>query len=535
MPTVESSTTPKVGKVAGRYSTLEAKRMPYLRRGWECAELTVPSLLPRDGTNSTTELPIPWQTIGARGTHNLSSKLLMSTLPTNTAFFRQGIEEFVIEKMAEDTGEEPEVLKAQFEQALGKVERSTMSYIGSSTDRVSIEQAFKHLIVVGNVLLFKDPKKGMKVFTLNHYVVRRDRSGNVMEIIIKECVDPSLLPEVLRMKTTLDPQMKDSVDLYTMISRNQKDGHWDVWQEAVGEEVPGTRTTRPLDKPYWLPLRFVKIDGESYGRSYVENMLGDLRSLEALQQAIVEGSAAAAKVLFLVKPNGTTKVSVLAKAPNGAIVNGNAEEVTALHLDKAQDFQIAMQLWTNLKQELSLSFLLNSSIQRDAERVTAEEIRYMAQELEQSLGGFYTVLSVEFQIPYVQMVQAEMQSKGMLPPLPKGKVKLTITTGFEALGRGQELAKLNTWIQGIISTWGPEVAAQRLDVGAIEAKRALALGIDVKGLIKSNEQLQAEAAQSQQSSLGEKVAPNMVNAAGKMIQEGMKQNAGTGQAASQAA
>lgn len=528
MDKAESSTTPKVGKVAGRYSTLESKRQPYLRRGWECAELTVPSLLPRDGTNSTTDLPIPWQTIGARGTRNLSSKLLISTMPTNTAFFRQGIEEFVIEQMAKETGEQPEVLKAKFEQALGKVERATMSYIGSSTDRVSIELAFKHLIVVGNVLLFKDPKKGMKVFTLNHYVVRRDRSGSVMEIIIKECVDPALLPEVLKLKATLDPQIKDSIDLYTMISRNTKEGHWDVWQEAVGEEVPGTRTTRPLDKPYWLPLRFTKIDGESYGRSYIEEMLGDLRSLEALQQAIVEGSAAAAKVLFLVKPNGTTKVQVLSKAPNGGIVNGNAEEVTVLRLDKAQDFQIAMQLWTNLKQELSLSFLLNSSVQRDAERVTAEEIRFIAQELEQSLGGFYTVLSVEFQVPYVQMVQSEMQSKGMLPPLPKGKVKLTITTGLEALGRGQELAKLNNWIQGFINTWGPEVAAQRLDVGAIEERRALALGIDVKGLIKSNGQLQEEAQETQQSSLGEKVAPHMVNAAGKVIQEGMKQHAGSG-------
>ena len=196
----ETASTPQdaQGKVQGRYHALEEKRQPYLRRGWECSELTVPSLLPRTGTNSTTELPIPWQTIGARGTHNLSSKLLMSTLPTNTPFFRQSVQDHVIDKMAEETGVQPEVLKSQFEAALAKVERATMSFITSSTDRVAIEQAYKHLIVVGNVLLFRDPKKGMRVFTLNNYVVRRDRSGNVMEIVIKECVDPKTLPKEIQ-------------------------------------------------------------------------------------------------------------------------------------------------------------------------------------------------------------------------------------------------------------------------------------------------------------------------------------------------
>ena len=62
------------------------------------------------------------------------------------------------------------------------------------------------------------------------------------------------------------------------------------------------------------------IDGEDYGRGFIEEYLGDLRSLEALTQSIVPGSAASAKVLFLVRPNGTTKTANLAKAPNGAFL-----------------------------------------------------------------------------------------------------------------------------------------------------------------------------------------------------------------------
>ena len=50
----------------------------------------------------------------------------------------------------------------------------------------------------------------------------------------------------------------------------------------------------------------------------VEEFLGDLRSLEALSQALIEGSAAAAKVVFLVNPAASTKPATIAKAGNGA-------------------------------------------------------------------------------------------------------------------------------------------------------------------------------------------------------------------------
>ena len=48
-----------------------------------------------------------------------------------------------------------------------------------------------------------------------------------------------------------------------------------------------------------MPLRFNVVDGENYGRGRVEEFLGDLRSLEALSQALVEGSAAATRLSLL--------------------------------------------------------------------------------------------------------------------------------------------------------------------------------------------------------------------------------------------
>ena len=68
-------------------------------------------------------------------------------------------------------------------------------------------------------------------------------------------------------------------------------------------------------------------------------------------------------------------------------------------MQKFNDFRVAQESAQKIEERLAAAFLLNSSVQRDAERVTAEEVRFMAQELESTLGGVYSVLSQEFQLP----------------------------------------------------------------------------------------------------------------------------------------
>ena len=69
---------------SGKYAKLETSRKTFLDRARQCAELTIPSLLPKDGHSSASSLPTPWQGVGARGVNNLASKLLLALLPPNT-------------------------------------------------------------------------------------------------------------------------------------------------------------------------------------------------------------------------------------------------------------------------------------------------------------------------------------------------------------------------------------------------------------------------------------------------------------------
>ncbi len=471
---------------AGRYLQLSNARSAVLERARAAAKLTIPSLMPPSGHSETSVLPTPFQGIGARGINNLASKLLLALLPPNSPFFRLMIDDFTLEKIMKREG-----MRAEVEKGLNKIERALMTEIETTAIRVSAFEALKQLLVAGNVLIYLPIEGGMRVFRLDRYVVKRDPMGNVIEIITREDISPDMVPEAMKGHVKAKSKSNEkTIELYTHIVR-QRD-QWVIKQEIKGMTVPGSRGSYPLDKSPWIPLRFTKIDCEDYGRGYVEEYYGDLLSLEELQKAIVEGSAAAAKVLFLVNPNGTTRMTDIAKAPSGAVRSGNAEDVSVLQLEKFADFQIAFKTIETIQQRLSFAFLLNTAIQRAGERVTAEEIRYMAGELEDALGGVYSILSQEFQLPLVRVIMFRMERQKKIPSLPKGIVKPTITTGLEALGRGHDLNKLT-----VFASTAAQAAALPPEINKADfmMRVGTALGIDMAGLVQTPEQL----AQAQQT------------------------------------
>ncbi|MCZ0814423.1 portal protein, partial [Klebsiella pneumoniae] len=94
---------------------------------------------------------------------------------------------------------------------------------------------------------------------------------------------------------------------------------------------------------------------------------------------------------------GITQVRRLTAAQSGAFVPGRKQDIEFLQLEKSGDFTVAKNVSDTIEARLSYAFMLNSAVQRTGERVTAEEIRYVASELEDTLGGVYSILSQELQ------------------------------------------------------------------------------------------------------------------------------------------
>ena len=273
-----------------------------------------------------------------------------------------------------------------------------------------------------------------------------------------------------------------------------------------------------------MALRYTRIDGESYGRGLIEEYIGDISYLDVLSKSIKEASLAAAKCIALVNPQGQTNIKQLAKTKNGGFCAGKADDVTMLQANKYYDLKTAKEEKDGLERRLNRIFIMKAAIQRDAERVTAEEIREMARDLEEALGNHYSIMSKEFQLAYIRIgfFHLRKEKKNQLPDLIKDKsVKLTVTTGLEALGRGSDLNKLTTFAQ-IMQQFAP-MAQLGMKLDVVAGRVANSLNLDITGVMATREELAAQQQAQSNNSMMEKVMPNLVNKASDMAMQNQQQ------------
>lgn len=497
-----------------------ADREPYLSRGRDCARLTDPMLLPPNSyPGRTNNFPTPYQSVGARGVNHLSSKIMLALFPPNMPFFRYRVDDAEVQS-AMDADKET---KGVVEEGLAAVEQGLLSDFERAALRMPLTEAVKHLLVCGNILLYVDPKtnKG-RAIPLSRYCVTRDASGNTLDIAIMEQVDEEALDEDTRKKLEEHEQASgedvgekgdsksedkdeepstdndDEVVIYTRVTRCEK--HWRFVQEINGCIIAEGKYA--LDKCAWLPLRLVAVDGENYGRGLIEQYYGDLSSLEKLTKAMVQFAAAAAKIIFLTNPNSTTKPNKLVKAQTGDFVPGKKSDIEVLQIEKYADFQVAKSVADSIMERLSYAFLMYSAIQRNGERVTAQEIRLMAQELDSGFGGIYATLAQELQLQLIILLQANRQRRGLMKGLEgfTSKTRPTLVTGLEALGRGQDLQNLLS-AMSILGQYPAFV--QRLNTEELIKRVFASTNVNPQGLIIEEEQWQQmQRAAALQASLG---------------------------------
>lgn len=506
------------GSLKQEYERLATERSPYLMRARDASRYTLPTLVPQAGRTSGSKLRNGFSNYGARCVNSLAAKVLLSGLPARQSFFVFQIEDAVLEQIG---GKD---LRAEVDKSLASMESAIKSDIEATATRTPLGEAIKHLLVAGNALTHLLPSGALKLYPLHSYVCLRDGEGTVLRIVAEDKVSPTTLPDSIRGAVMARVLSKDgtpekTVTIYTGVFREPTE--WKVWQEVEGIRVPGSEGTYPLDACPWMPMRWTPVDGESYGRGLVEDYLGYFVSLEALTAALVKGTAVAAKVVYLRNPNGVTKAASLTRSETGDVIDGKPDDVHALQSEKAQDFRTAREMINDLKEELAYAFALNQAIQRNAERVTAEEIRYMAQELDSVLGGNFSTFSLEFQHPYLKAKMAQMQRAGKLPSLPKKVLKPVIVTGLDALGRGAELDNLRALVKDVVDLGGPDALDTYLNFDDLLARLAVARGVKTDGLIKTKEQVAADTAAKQEQAMIAQLGPNAINQMGQLAKQGM--------------
>jgi hypothetical protein len=228
---------------------------------------------------------------------------------------------------------------------------------------------------------------------------------------------------------------------------------------------------------------------------------------------MVKFAAVASRIITFVDPNSGIDVEELAEAESGDYLNGLADRVKTLQLEKSQDWQVMERLASTIEGRVSNAFLLRSNAIRNAERVTAEEVRMVAEELETVLGGTYSILAAEMQLPLIRRYLHIGAKKKRFPALPK-TVNPVITTGFDALGRAASVNRIKSMVTDLAAMLGPQVVPTLLNTTELAMRVGEGYGIeDLEDLIKSQDEQQSDQQSAAMQQAGQAAAPEIAKAA----------------------
>jgi hypothetical protein len=443
--------------------------------------------------------------------------MLLALFPPGQPFYRLVMDASAVAAEAQRRGEPG--FAAQVDAYLSQQEWTIIRQLDKMRARAALFETMKHLACGGTALLYVG-NSFLKMYGLRSIAGERDPEDNVKEIVIREKLSPQNMPAAVRRSinramrlTNPDESVSpDQHDLYTHIKYDPRKGDQAVtWhQEYKGNVINGTSGFASMDKSPWLPLRMNKVTGSFYGTGIVEELLGDLTSFNSLSKAIVQGGLGSSKTVGLVNPNGVTRVDALNRAENFDFVSGDPNDVGFLRVDKQTDYMTGLQTMQMIERRLNFAFMLTEAVQRDGERVTAQEITILARQLEESYGGVYTLLSDELQLPLIRRALHVMTRDGRLDDIPEGLVEPQVTTGIDAISRGNEKQRLGSFL-GMASQVDPQGFMRYINLPVLFQKIAAADGIDTKDLLKTPEQVQAMENQAQQLQLAGQLATNQSN------------------------
>lgn len=386
-----------------------------------------------------------YQELGALLVNNLTAKLTALLFPANKPFFGIDPSEELVAK-AEDQGVTSEELSSQLSRL--EMKASQQVFLNSSYHQLNL--SVSHLIVTGNTVIFRDSKRKRSVcYGLQSFGIRRTGAGEIADLIVREYESfAGLSREIQTLLVQRAPhkfkmgEYDVNIEVYTRIQRMEKPDGRIVYK--VSQEIEGMPIGKPGEYPdYLCPWQapvWSLVAGEHYGRGLVEDYAGGFASISDKSEALALYGIAAMKFINLVAPGSGSSVEDMNAAETGEYVQGTNGAVQVQEAGDGPKIAAMRSEITATFQNLARAFMYEGNV-RDAERVTAYELRKQAQEANTALGGQYSALAESFQNPLAHILLAEV-NPGTLEGIINGSIQVNIISGLPALSRGIEVQNI---------------------------------------------------------------------------------------------
>lgn len=466
-----------------RWQTLDAKRDTKLNKARACSAITVPTLLPYQSLTGEDNLLQTYSSVQSRGVTSLASKILSVLIPLNdTPFFSFGLK----------NGREPTREIAEY---LDKLSQQVYKKLISNNLREIAYLAIQHLIVVGDVLIVMENDFSFRVIRLDQFVVRRDVNGDVKEFMYLEFISPSNEEPASAYDFLSGEETQTGYKTVYIRVYETEDKNWKVEKELEGKIIDvGYYDVMP-----YILLRWSSVSGEDYGRSHVEDIYSDIKTLESYSRALIQGMAAGSTFFMGVDPAGITELDDLSGAMNGQWVAARKNDVFVISPSETMNPQLqsCTAAVDAMRKEVGQGFLLQTAAMPTGDRVTATAIRAVGNELETILGGTFSAIARDFMVPIVQrtvylMINNNEIDQRMAAQFDEenGILNIEILTGLQALSRESDITKL-LQMGEMIRNLPPDAAAS-FKWESYARALITSLGFDANNWVRSAEEIKQE-------------------------------------------
>ena len=479
------------------WTASSAIRTGLLRRVERYAALTIQKVCYPDGYQSdSTDESHDYQSIGAVGVNHLSNKLMLAMFAPSRPFAKLQAGPKAAQQAAA-----MKLTPSQLEDILAAGERKAIKELDSRGQRPRLFQLMRHLIVAGNALLILE-KKGLRVIGLKNYVVKRNIWGEVMMLCIREQLKFDELDIAIRKMYDKQYQPNTKVDFYKWIKR-EDNGSYSMTQWLNENQLPQEYNGRwPADQLPYQAITWDLADESDYGTGLVEEYIGDLEALSALSESVVDGAVLGTEYRWMVNPAGMTSVDDLNNSENGDALPGLPADVSPTQGGNPNSIATANEVLDKYERRVSRGFLMGSAVIRDAERVTTEEVRMTANELETAYGGVYSTLAASVQKPVGQWLFAAVDLD-----IKRADFEITVVTGLDALSRNGDLENFRLAMGDMAAVVSvPPELAQRMKWEEVARFVGQGRNIDLSKFILTDAEYAAKVQASQEAQVGQDVA-----------------------------
>ncbi len=367
--------------------------------------------------------------------------------------------------------------------ALDDAAETLQGHLDRSNFTLELHQAFLDLVVAGTgVLLVEEAPAGepsaltFRAIPLREAVLEEGATGRLDTVF--RVLRPTPAELRARWPGAPVPKGQDETRRLRVVEAAWPDRRAGHRHAAVldGEgAAPELLSSGVFAENPFVAFRWLKLPGETYGRSPVQKALPDIRTANKVVELILKNASIAATGIWQAEDDGVLNPATIRLVP-GAIIPKAAGSSGLTPLAAPGNFDVSQIVLQDLRARIRGALLADRIAASDKAAMTATEVLERSAAAARLLGAAYGRLQAELLTPLVARCLSILRRRGEIPPLVLDgrEARLVYASPLARVQARADAADTLLFLQAAGSLGGE--AAATLDAGAAARWLARTLG-----------------------------------------------------------